>query len=36
MTFQLFRIPAHGCRDAEAELNNFLRSHRVLTVVRNV
>jgi len=34
MAFRFFQIPARGCVVGEAELNNFLASHRVLTVDR--
>ena len=34
MGYRFFTVPIHDPRDAEAELNGFLRSHRVLSVER--
>jgi hypothetical protein len=34
MAYLFFTVPIHDPRDAEAELNGFLRSHRVLSVER--
>jgi hypothetical protein len=34
MQLKVFQIPAGGCEATEAELNRFLRTHRVLQVDR--
>ena len=36
MQFKLFSIPASGDREAEEELNRFLRSHRAVSVQREL
>jgi superfamily II DNA helicase RecQ len=34
MAFKFFTVPIHTCEAAEAELNSFLQSHKVLDVER--
>ena len=36
MSIRIFQIPARGCEETEAELNQFLASHRVLAMERHL
>ena len=36
MQVKFFQIPSGGCEAVEAEMNTFLRSHRILKVEREL